>query len=192
MSSVFANNTNDSQVGTTFTGDLKTIVASINQQLENTINLDHVGYVFSVQRRVMEALRVTSRAELLELVKKAAGNAIIADQGEFRVWEMVSRQTPSYYVHAHIANDFIYLKLKQVVESEIQPVFIKDYMISMKDIYEQISETFWAYVNSKSDADDSYINDFKSFNSKLLKFIKQDKVKTIAQCICLVVNVGFV
>lgn len=149
---------------------IKKAIDEINSNLQNrsAIDLDTVGYVVCVDKLLMETFYIQSRNELLQLIKESyitdltanPLNLIIMDQGEKEVLKMIQNSTlepPSYYVHAHLSDEHIYLKLKQVVDisehngEESSVVYIKDKLITIDNLYEQVSEGLWNYIQLLDD-----------------------------------------
>lgn len=165
------------------------------------IDLDKVGYVFCMGKLLMDAFYISSRDELLELIKKNnlinfmdnPRKMIVVDQGEKTVWEMNQYHTlcpQSYYVHAHMADNHIYLKLKDVVDTtgsnggipEFSTIFIKDRLIPMDNIYDQVADALWDHIQSLIVTErESFIanhsNDKKLYlvyKAQLTRFIKEE------------------
>jgi hypothetical protein len=124
----------------------------------------------------------------------------VVDQGERKAWNSLLKnqlKPPSYYVHAHMVDDYIYLKLHQIVDitepnsgvSESASIFIKDAYLVVKDTYKQVGELLWCHIQSLGEnerkefvySDDTYSIDYASdyviFREKLGELIKY-KVNT--------------
>lgn len=96
--------------------------------------------------------------------------------------------------HTHIADDFIYLKPKQIVDiTELNggvpvtsDVLIKDKFIAIQSVFDQVCEYLWTHINSldveerkifvKNKCDDlpSNANDCILFKEQLTTIIKEN------------------
>jgi hypothetical protein len=155
----------------------------------------------------MNALDMKSRLDLLEFIREneilgfkfKPRKITVVDQGEREAWNSLQKsqlKPPSYYVHAHMTDDYIYLKLHQIVDITASntgvpksgSISIKDTYLVIKDTYQQVGELLWCHIQSLGDkekrnfvySDDTYSIDYPSdyaiFKEKIGKFIK-NKVK---------------
>lgn len=151
----------------------------------------------------MMKLGIESKDRILQLIeeneivdfKDNFRKMIIVDQAEKLVQEAIEDVHPgSYYVHAHIADDSIYFKLKQIVDIteynagvlSSSEVCIKDKFITIQDVFEQVCETLWVHINSldgeerksfKNNEDDNSVNsvgDYIIFKEQLTTIIKEN------------------
>lgn len=166
-----------------------------------TIKSTNVGCVLCLNKLITNSLRITSRDNLLQFIKsnqligREIGNLqrmVIVNQGEKLLWDNMLQRYPlapmSYFVHTHISEDHIYLKLRQVVntlessdqEQELSSICIKDKLITMQNIYEQVSVSLWKRIQSLdkksrkalTDSQHDKSEDFKKFSTKFIDYFK--------------------
>lgn len=181
---------------------------------DKNLPLGNVGYVLHVDRRIVDNLFMGSRTDLSEFIKnKTAVNMIMVDQGEKIAYTMLQGsqlKPPSFYVHANIEDNNIYLKLRQVVDTtsanggvtQQSTVFIKDKTILFTGIGDQICEKLWNHIYS---LDEKEIQDFvplydgglkqcqseyKSFK-EALTFLIKEKVSSIYLSVSLLIPYFF-
>lgn len=146
-------------------------------------------------------LEIPSRFDLLNLITNEEDgintkkNTVVVDQGDNLVWDILhsnkdnsklSLPLRSYYVHAHLTDDHIYMKLNQVVaaseEGKLSTVLIKDKYIPIRNIYRQISEAMWLHIQSLDEKEkraffdhnnDTEVNNYELFDDLLEIFIKE-------------------
>jgi hypothetical protein len=189
---------------------LKQLLGEIHNKLKTSENQQEgVVYVLCVEKLIMNTMHMKSRRELLEFVResemldfKANPKQItVVDQGERVVWNSLQKYTmkpPSYYVHAHMTENYIYLKLHQVVDitesndnnlRKSSRIFIKDAHVTMEDTCQQVSGTIWNYIQSLNNKERrafilssgdvrsiDFANHYEIFKEQLTEFIKT-KVK---------------
>lgn len=151
-----------------FAKSLKELISSINSSIDKkNISLEKVGYVFCLEEKIMNALNIDSKTDLLRFVKESnlvdfqshPRRMIIVDQGDKEVWDMMQRnqlESTSFYVQSHISDECIYLKLYQVVDVtdtngnilEQSTVFVKEKVLVTKNLYEQVSVMLWRHLQS--------------------------------------------
>lgn len=105
------------------------LFADISLKLKQIkVDLQKVGYVICMDKLLMEAFYISSKDELLDLIEESdligfmnsPRKLILVDQGEMEVTRVVnnSELNPmSYFVHAHMSDSHIHLKLKDVVDT---------------------------------------------------------------------------
>lgn len=199
---------NDSDKRKIFSIYLEKLVSRCNHYLvksNKNIDMEEVRYVIIMEKKLMTNLCIDSRDELLQLIKENRlvdfeanpRKMVIVDQDEKLAWDMIeSSQIPpeSYYVHAHIAHDCIYLKLKQMIDVTVcngeapsaSAVLIKDKFLIKQSVSNQVCETFWSYIDSlnkeerqtllNNECDDfpCYVNDYKIFKEQFAQIIKEN------------------
>lgn len=177
---------------------LKKLVDLVVIELEILqVDIDQVGYVFCLENPIMKNLFVGSREEILEFVTKnylvpsnnsLFKNIALVDQGEELVWKMLQSaklEHYSYYMHAHIADDYIYLKLHQVIEADMSKkgpstLLIREKALQMNNVYREVAELIFSYTqeeerkNCGSKCSLQCIADFRLFEEKLTHFIKEE------------------
>lgn len=109
---------------------LKMIIHHINEYLESSKNIDYrkVGYVLSLEKKLMLHLCIQSRDELLQIIKENKvvefkdnpRKIIIVDQADNLVWKILQERSQthprSHHVYVHITDSCLYLKLNQAVD----------------------------------------------------------------------------
>lgn len=169
------------------------------------IDLASFRYVLSIEKRLMVELGIESRIKLLDLIieNKVVNfndnprKMIIVDCGDKLASELLveSQIKPrDYYVHTHITNDSMYLKLKQVVDvteynggtPSTSDIIIKDKFVTMENTFEQVCETLWITINSLDEKDreafwinkfgdlPNYVNDYEIFKKQVTTILKED------------------
>lgn len=175
---------------------IRYLISQINYNLESlNFELNKCRYVLSVEKTIMDRFYIKSRRELLEFVKDSRifkpdntrKDFTVTDQGEKLVWDIYQKQileSLSYYVHAHLADDYIHLKLNQVVDISKanagrrlhSVVFIKGQTIKIENTYQQVSEKLWTHIQSLDDLERSSFvfseNNLLPNDSKTLKLFK--------------------
>lgn len=178
----------------------------VNSHLvDKSIPLEQVGYVFSLERSIMDYTRLNTGDELLKLIKEADvrftssnhKNVIVVDEGEKLAWCLTLKapmKPMSFYVHTHMSNEHVYLKLHQIINTAESSSELKDYStifiaakrVDFRNTIEQVCETLWTHIqliedkhkksltcSYKDQMMDSAI-DFRTFKEKLSKFIKEE------------------
>lgn len=184
---------------------LKTLFEDINGHLERRgIPLGSVGYALCLRKSIMHVIQVKSRIELLKLIRESNtlnfGNnprkITVVDEGDEIVWNKLQTNTlrpSSYYVHAHIMNSYIYLKLHQIVDitndndkaPESSTLFIKDKYVNIQNIFRQLSDMLWSHIQSLDDMEkQQYVSfignssfeskNYENFTKKFIEFIKNE------------------
>jgi hypothetical protein len=135
-----------------------------------------------------------SRHGLLEFVRESdilgfkgkPSKITVVDQGERKIWSSLQKsqlKPPFCYFHVHMTDDYMFLKLHQIVDitssnngiQESAILFIKDSKIIMKNTYYQVCESIWCHLQSLDDkerkefiySDDPCCVDYASDHSKL-------------------------
>lgn len=121
----------------------------------------------------------------------------VVDQGEKTVWYSIHKNglnSHSYYVHAHMSNSYIHLKLSEVVDipgsqngSRKQSIIsIKETSIAIEDVYEQVTKLLWCHLKLINEEEREnfihgdetrfigFMNTFDVFGEKLKNFIKKE------------------
>lgn len=174
------------------------LIEYINVQLKiKDADAHKVGYVLNMEKLLMDTLYISSKNELLDLIKEHdlvdffnnPRKMIMVDQGENTLSRMVEHtmHPPGYYVHAHISDDHIHLKLKDAVDTkdynggipEMSHVYLKDKLIVMDSVYEQVADTFWEYIQSLEETErcefmsenDNYKHLYLTYKVQLKRFI---------------------
>lgn len=179
------------------------LVEHVNLRLQSTnISLDQIGYALCLDKSIMYSLDLETKGALLDFVKDSyavnfEGNPrklIVVEQGERKVWELLQKtnlKPPSYYIHSHITDEYILMKLHQVVDTTesncglntSSQLFIEDRVITMKNVYERISEILWNYIHKfNGEGEESFfcgnksidfVNDFTIFKKRMVQFLKE-------------------
>lgn len=163
---------------------------------DNNIPHGNVGYVLCAEKLITDNLLMESRTDLSDFVKRNTvtlfrrhqKNMVVVDQGEKEVHRMLQKNKlnpPAFYVHAHIEDSHIYLKLHQIVDTtsanggilQQSTVFIKDKKIIVIDIHKQVCEKLWSHIHSQSEKEkENYGN---SRNQTFIEFENFRKVMTL-------------
>jgi hypothetical protein len=188
-----------------FIAYLKEFLERISGKLED---MEGVVFGLCLEKPIISALNMKSRLDLLEFVRESEmlgfkdtpRRITVVDQGERKAWNSLQKnqlKPLSCYVHAHMADDYIYLKLHQIVDitesnngiPDSASIFIKDAYLVIKDTYEQVGELIWCHIQSLDDKEKrefiysnanysiDYARDYATFKKKIGEFIK-NKVKT--------------
>lgn len=183
----------------------RALINEINLRImDKNINLDKVGYVLSMEKLLMEAFYIPSTSRFADIIKESdligftnnLQKILVMDQGEMVASRMVEKSInldpPSYYVHAHISDNQIHLKLKDIVDTtdsnggvpESSIVYIKDKLITIYCVYEQVAEVLWDHIQSLDETErevfltkhENDISLYPIYKSRLIKFIKEEVI----------------
>lgn len=187
---------------TEFTSYLKDFIDLTNDHLEmKKIPLEDVSYVLCLEANIEDSLCIETRDELADLIKESAilkpkQKMAIKSQGEKIVWRSLQKDPlmpPCYFVHTHLTDDYIVVKVHQVVDTtevngefnDPSTIHITAKVIAMKDIYEQVGELLWnhihsldkeqksLFVQSKNNLLEDRIEQYKLFSQKMTEFVKE-------------------
>lgn len=182
---------------------LQTLIHAINNTLKTVknIDLDRVSYVLCMEKCLMSAFYIPSRNELLDIIKensivdftRNSRKMIIVDQGERIAWRMVENSKPkplSYYVHAHVSDSHIYLKLKEVVDTtgsnggipDSSSIHIQDKLITMESVYNQVIDVMWSHIQEIDELEsrqflpnhNNSVELYSAFKVRLKQFIMEE------------------
>jgi hypothetical protein len=156
---------------------------------ENNGKINGAYFVLCLEKSIMNTLYLKSRLDLLEFLQEndklgfidSPRRTAVVYQGERKVWNTLQKSAlmlPSYYAHAHMTDDYIYLKLHQIVDitasnngiSKSTSIFIKDAFLVTKNTYQQVSELICCHIQLLDDnekqnfiySDDTCSTDFTS------------------------------
>jgi hypothetical protein len=85
---------------------------------------------------------------------------VVVDQGNAELSNLIARsdnlKPPFYFVHVHLTDDFVYLKLYQTSDLQkfnirlVDPstVFVVDKFVPITSTFDQACELLWEYVHS--------------------------------------------
>jgi hypothetical protein len=155
-----------------------------------------------------------SRVDLLNFIreneilgfKSKPKKITVVDQGERTIWNSLQKiqlKPPSYYVHAHMTDSYISLKLHQIVDitasnngvSELATIFIEDAYLAMKDTFQQVGELIWCHIQSldekereefaypNGDCPIDYASDNAKFQEGIQEFIKNKVTLEISNAV---------
>lgn len=175
-----------------FVDYLEELTKFVGSHLKNKgIHTENVGYALCVEKNITNNLFMESRTDLSDFVKKnIASTMIVVDPGEKELHNMLQKSQlspPSFYVHAHIQDSYVYLKLQQVVDTtsanggitQQSTVFVKDKRIDFTQVQDQICERLWNHIHSLDEKEkEDFVDlcksgsmEYKSFGEALTFFI---------------------
>lgn len=176
-----------------FLNYLKILIEDIDTQFKHQdVQPEKIVYALCLDKLLMEELGLKSRHNTLQLIKESKiivgfdtnpRKMITIDQGEKIAWSFFQKsalEPLSYYVHSHMTDSYIHLKLLQVIDitkysgiqKESTSILVKEKTISMQNVYEQVSETLWCHMVS-IDGVETFKGRFETFNEEIVRFIKE-------------------
>lgn len=172
-----------------FLSELGTILELIYKRLQLTITKDGgVTYIFCFEQHIKHNCSSLENDTYNYMKERVDPQSILfVAQGEKSAWCMLQEnllKPPSYYVHCHMEDDYLYLKLYQVVDiskltekkSDWSTILVKDVHVTQQNAFDQVAEAFWRSLNN-CPVSVNDVKSFETFEKEITRFIENVSCK---------------
>lgn len=193
---------------------MKKLIELIQRSLEqHHIEEVSVGYVLCLEKSIMDNICFETRDDLLECIKinklidftENPRKLVVVNQGDDIIYNRIQSNflyPLSYYVYSDMKDDYMYLKLSQVVNSsesnysaeELETIDISDKVVQLENIYDQLKWALWTHIVSLdevekrqfvSSVDKGFIQDISIYTA-----IDRNNIKSMIEGVCITENTG--